>query len=182
MEDILASIRKILADETVEEQNDNSIESNSADLPSVSVPAIDSTEKDKLANNSNDDVFNLSSTEEVSKDSQSDSNMAEAAEVDKHSINKTILDSPVSEEIIPPTEPLVGSSVATASACTLTYLAQMVAEEKKASLGNAGITIEEIVKEVIRPIIKEWLNQNLYEIVEKLVRKEIEKVIEKVEI
>ncbi len=160
MEDILASIRKILADETMEEQNqENNLEPEATEN-NVSAPEEMAVVADTVP--ADDDVFDLSETEMLQ---------------------------PAIEPVIEPVatvEPvktdLIDNPVAKASACTLTYLAQKIAEDKKSSIGNAGLTIEDIFIESIKPIIKEWLNQNLYDIVERLVRQEIEKVVDKVQV
>lgn len=43
-------------------------------------------------------------------------------------------------------------------------------------LGNKENTLEGVVKELLRPMLKEWLDENLPRMVLKLVRKEIEKI------
>lgn len=43
-------------------------------------------------------------------------------------------------------------------------------------LGNAGLTIETMVREMLRPILKEWLDENLPSVVERMVEKEIARV------
>lgn len=43
-------------------------------------------------------------------------------------------------------------------------------------LGNKENTLEGVVKELLRPMLKEWLDENLPRIVLKMVRKEIEKI------
>ena len=44
------------------------------------------------------------------------------------------------------------------------------------ALGNAGLTIETMVREMLRPILKEWLDENLPSVVERMVEKEISRV------
>ncbi|MBV8061326.1 MAG: DUF2497 domain-containing protein [Alphaproteobacteria bacterium] len=43
-------------------------------------------------------------------------------------------------------------------------------------LGNGARTLEDMVIELMRPLLKEWLDQNLPAIVDRLVQKEIERI------
>lgn len=43
-------------------------------------------------------------------------------------------------------------------------------------LGNGARTLEDMVVELMRPLLKEWLDQNLPTIVDRLVQKEIERI------
>lgn len=48
-------------------------------------------------------------------------------------------------------------------------------------LGNGGMTLEEIVRSELRPILKDWLDENLPLLVERLVQKEIKRITRQVE-
>ena len=43
-------------------------------------------------------------------------------------------------------------------------------------LGNAGATIESLMRDMLRPMLKEWLDENLPAVVERMVEKEIARV------
>jgi cell pole-organizing protein PopZ len=43
-------------------------------------------------------------------------------------------------------------------------------------LGNGAVTLEEIVREELRPLLKAWLDQNLPAMVERLVQREIRRI------
>jgi len=43
-------------------------------------------------------------------------------------------------------------------------------------LGNAGATIESLMRDMLRPMLKEWLDENLPSVVERLVEKEIARI------
>lgn len=45
------------------------------------------------------------------------------------------------------------------------------------NVGFTGRTLEDLTKEILRPLIKEWLNANLPGLIERLVRAEIEKMV-----
>ena len=42
-----------------------------------------------------------------------------------------------------------------------------------------GRTVEELVQELLRPLLREWLDNNLPELVDELVKKEIERMVER---
>ena len=60
-----------------------------------------------------------------------------------------------------------------AAAAAIGGLMSAVAEEAK----PAGKTVEEIVRELLGPMLKTWLDENLPTLVERLVREEIERVV-----
>jgi cell pole-organizing protein PopZ len=79
-------------------------------------------------------------------------------------------------------QPLVGSSVAGAATSAFDRLNQVVEERKAApaaspapsiALGAGGKTIEDLVKELLRPMLKEWIDRSLPPMVEQLVEREI---------
>lgn len=43
-------------------------------------------------------------------------------------------------------------------------------------LGNGAITLEELVREMLRPMLQEWLDEHLPSVVERLVREEVERI------
>lgn len=73
-------------------------------------------------------------------------------------------------------EGLVSPQVAAASGASIAQLAQAVAHERAVSLGNHGLTLEELVREICTPILKHWLDSNLPYIVERIVKQEIERI------
>ncbi len=75
---------------------------------------------------------------------------------------------------------LVSTAAAAASTAHFAELAKAVDREPEAkaniSLGGGG-TLEDLVKEMIRPMLKDWLDQNLPPLVDHLVRKEIQRMV-----
>ena len=43
-------------------------------------------------------------------------------------------------------------------------------------LGNAGATIESLMRDMLRPMLKEWLDENLPSVVERMVEREISRI------
>ena len=82
-------------------------------------------------------------------------------------------------------QPLAASSVAGAATSAFDRLNQVVEERKAApaaaapiampamAVGAGGKTIEDLVKEMLRPMLKEWIDRSLPPMVEQLVEREI---------
>jgi uncharacterized protein len=79
------------------------------------------------------------------------------------------------------TEGLVADQVEQVSGVHIAQLAQAVAQERALTLGNQGITIEQLVREICTPILKQWLDHNLPYMVERVVRQEIERIVSRSE-
>lgn len=78
----------------------------------------------------------------------------------------------------PPYMPaLVAPAAAAAAAVSVSALMRTLASERSTAVHRGGPTIEDLVREEIRPILKEWLDAHLPPLVERLVRAEIERVV-----
>ena len=85
---------------------------------------------------------------------------------------------PEAREAMPePPQTLVAPEAAEAAASALGSLVRTLAAERHLAVRSHGPTIEDIVREEIRPLLKAWLDANLPPIVERLVRTEIERVV-----
>jgi hypothetical protein len=82
----------------------------------------------------------------------------------------------------PPVQPqefgrrLISDTTAAASLAALSELVSRTHREpdiESLPLGNANRTLEDITRELLRPILKSWLDDNLPELVERIVREEI---------
>jgi len=81
---------------------------------------------------------------------------------------------------------LASEPVVSAAATSLSSLASTVEIERLAHapltatpLGNGARTLEDMVIELMRPLLKSWLDQNLPATVDRLVQKEIERISRK---
>ena len=87
---------------------------------------------------------------------------------------------PVAE---PPPSPVVGDrlvSIATAAAsvAALSQLADLGQKGQVGTtpLGDAGRTLESLVRELLKPMLRDWMDANLAPLVERLVREEIQRM------
>ena len=72
---------------------------------------------------------------------------------------------------------LVAPEAAAAAASSVGNLVRTLTAERTMQVRSGGPTIEDIVREELRPLLKAWLDANLPPLVERLVRAEIERVV-----
>ncbi len=72
---------------------------------------------------------------------------------------------------------LVAPEAAAAAATAVGTLLRTLASERNTQVHRGGPTIEDLVREEIRPLLKQWLDTHLAPMVERLVRTEIERVV-----
>ncbi|MCU0889871.1 MAG: DUF2497 domain-containing protein [Rubritepida sp.] len=73
---------------------------------------------------------------------------------------------------------LVAPAAAAAAAAAFGELSRAVAMDRGAGIARSGgLTIEDVVREELRPLLKAWLDAHLPPLVERLVRAEIERVM-----
>ncbi len=197
MEDILASIRRILSEDEVEEAPAKPAAAV-APAPSPAAPPAENAPEPE-----DEDVLELDESMVMVETSPSVAAAAEgASELDggSHFAAEADFDAmlepePTKEvrpmfapapmqaepELDPEPEGLLAPSVAEASTAALSELARAVARERGVGLGTRGITLEDMVRDIMRPILKDWLDQNLPFMVERIVRKEIERMVNRAE-
>jgi cell pole-organizing protein PopZ len=175
MDDILASIRKIISDDEARAQVNNQRTAPDAGRPAGAQPSEARTEQKPRA--SHDDVLLLTDlVEDPQPDGEGASPMplpridpARAAEMPQPSVDH------------PADSSLVGSGVAGVAASAFARLNQAVqdsvpppsAQDPGPFVGGNGKTVEDLVKEMLRPMLKDWLDRNLPPIVERYVEREI---------
>lgn len=72
---------------------------------------------------------------------------------------------------------LVAPAAAAAAATSVDALMRTLAAERSAAVSRGLVTIEDLVREEIRPLLKAWLDNHLPPLVERLVQAEIERVV-----
>ena len=200
MDDILASIRKIISDDEARAQVGGaappaapSDEQNGSSATVTQIPLSPEARLAALAKR--EDVLLLTDLVEEPKTSPRASRPAPApaapivtpvptpSEPDPPSRTD-----PVSVAAMPqPNEPsssvdqsLVGASVAGAASSAFDRLSQAVQESvpppaaaDPGPIMGGGKTLEDVVKEMLKPMLKEWLDRNLPPMVERFVEREI---------
>jgi uncharacterized protein len=75
------------------------------------------------------------------------------------------------------TQGLIAPEAAAAAVASVGALVRTLTAERSMQVHTGGPTIEDIVREELRPLLKQWLDTNLPPLVERLVRTEIERVV-----
>jgi cell pole-organizing protein PopZ len=178
MDDILASIRKIISDDEARAQVSNQQHAaQPSGRPAVTPPRIGPEGQPKLHGAGRDDVLLLTDLIEEPKSAVVPPPIplpridpVRAAEMPQPSIEPARSADPS----------LVGGGAAGSAASAFARLNQAVQASvpppAAANPGPAlasGKTVEELVKETLRPMLKEWLDQNLPQLVERYVEREI---------
>jgi len=173
MDDILASIRKIISDDEARAQ----ISGQKVGAP-PHPPGISPSPRQAP---SHDDVLLLTDLVEEPKRQETSS----GAQPSPPRLDPAkVADMPQPPVEDPSDGSLVGSGVAGVATTAFARLNQAVqdsvpppaAPEPGPALGDGGKTIEDLVKEMLRPMLKEWLDKNLPPMVERYVEREISRL------
>ena len=173
MDDILASIRKIISDDEARAQVNSQQAAHQPGRPAAASPPDAPTGRD--------DVLML--TDLIEDDLVKDSPPG----ADEPSIPLPRIDPVHAAEMPQPSvEPraeqsLVGPAVVGAATSAFARLNQAVqdsvpppaAPDPGPAMSGNGKTVEDLVKEMLRPMLKEWLDRNLPPMVERYVEREI---------
>jgi cell pole-organizing protein PopZ len=170
MEEILASIRRIIA-----EDGDTTAEpAAAAAAPAEAAPAL-APEPAAPA----DDILEL--TDVVEPDGSVVSLNAAPAKAEPAP--------PPLREVAPPSEPagegIVSAATAAASVAAFSQITSLSSRSepraRNLGVGAGDLTLETLVREELRPILKDWLDQYLPDIIERLVQEEITRLVRDVQ-
>jgi hypothetical protein len=78
-------------------------------------------------------------------------------------------------------EPVLSPPTSAASSDALAQLAKAILDRRDVAIGSRSITLEGMVREMLRPMLKEWLDRNLPYLIERLVKKEIDLMMNRAE-
>lgn len=174
MEDILASIRNILADEEDKAKDvaEKQPESSAADGKKAGV--VDLT-ADMIVNETQKAKAAMVETPEEAIDDD----FTPEPVIPRQSMKEETLNDLIQEKQQPSDDDvLMSRPTIEAAAHSLSGLRDFAAEQK-GDLGNGTLTIEAIVRESVKPYLKEWLDAHLPEIVERIVKKEVAYIMDR---
>jgi cell pole-organizing protein PopZ len=158
MEEILASIRRIIAEDG---------EQPAAAAPATAAPAAQPAAK-------GDEILELT---EVVQDEHPAPNPPAAAEPPQPAPEAP----PMAEAV----DRLVSDAAAAASIAALSQIHELGPQnEKRMSdipLGEGQRTIEDMERDMLRPLLKEWLDSNLPHLVERVVQEEVSRLVRDVQ-
>ena len=212
MEEILSSIRRIIADEEAEDDHSEDDELGAAEAESEAL----NEDADALARAAEDedpdDVLELTrvvrdSGEVVDLKAEGSGGARLAAELSEAAAGEPgddqvelatldeasdpIPSEPFKQEDQPAVETksatirpeLVSATAATAASGAFARLTEAFQHTPDEFVADgAGRTVEQFVEDMVRPLLKQWLDENLPPIVERLVQKEIQKIARRAEL
>jgi len=76
---------------------------------------------------------------------------------------------------------LVSQRASEDSTDVLSQLARAILDRRDIAVATRDITLESMVREMLRPLLREWLDRNLPYLIERLVRKEIDLMVNRAE-
>ena len=190
IEEILASIRKIISDEPAPDEAESAMAAADPDLPPPPSAELPMAEPE--------DILDLSAFEEPPvapfsqpmvesslpggansdfdlglEDSHNDSSMS--SEIDIDSIMAASALAPAAASPINSGDGLVSAPIADVTTAAFARLNQAAdaGQTVPTQLWVGSRTIEQVVEDLMRPMLKTWLDQNLPRLVERLVEKEL---------
>ena len=189
MDDILASIRRIISDDEARAQVNSQQSHPTTGRPGVTPPAGPAPgqrAEPPLQSSGRDDVLLLT---DLIEDPKADGGAVpspiplpridpvRAGEMPQPSIEP--LAKPASQSAT--NSPLFGGDAASSATAAFARLNQAVqdsvpppaAHDPGPVVGSNGKTVEDLVKEMLRPMLKDWLDRNLPQMVERYVEREI---------
>ena len=187
MEDILASIRRILS-----ENDEAKIAAVEAELHPEGLSSNEVTEEGAEAGSSEGNDPGVQESLDAETDSVSKTTMEGGADSEKDGT----LTSPESHTSIPPvmeaildlTPEMIASEIiseptAQTSTDVLSQLASAILDRRDMAVdaSSQDMTLEGIVREMLKPILREWLDRNLPYLIERLVKREIDLMVNRAE-
>lgn len=161
MEEILSSIRRIIAEDEPGATRDAAAEQ-----------AADDSLDDE------DDVLEL--TEVVDEPARAQPVAAVPARADAPPPVPPVPEAPAMAA--QSADPLISPVTANASTNAFARLAKAATPEDKRPVVTAGITVDQLVIDLLTPMLRDWLDQNLPGIVERVVEQEVKKLARRAEL
>ena len=183
MEEILASIRRIISDDDKEmeaaaQENEEATEGEEelAGEEMVAMPEPEPVAAE-VDDDDDDDILDLTDMEAPDPEPLFEEQAYKEPEPEA-------IAPPVSPSPAPPPAPtpapanLVSPPQAGEASGSFERLTEKLNEDySELPIGNGAVTLEGLTRELVRPMLKEWLDQHLPMTVERLVREEIERLV-----
>ena len=195
MEEILASIRRIISEDDAPAETAAAPEASPEPAPEpepveASPAMMDETPSMEERAQSEEDVLELTDRYQApDAEHMGDLDIAPVEAAPEPEPFPTVSESVFEPEIEPATpehpsyptpiaDSLVGDTAASSAASAFAGLAASLRQPEPAAgfSGGTGPTIDDLARQLLRPMLKEWLDANLPAIVEAQVSKEVERI------
>lgn len=209
MEDILASIRRILSEDEEEGEGDAAKEAAPEPSPESKPEPAGETEPEPAGESEPEPEPEPEEEMDMAAAmAEQEENPAPAPEAAKEPEPEEVMDltadmiepepappEPVQEpapEPAPAPPPLrapaslggpdiISKPTAQAATDVLTELARAMLDQRDLAVGDRGVTLEDMIRSMLRPLLREWLDRNLPYLIERLVKKEIDHMVNRAE-
>lgn len=190
MEEILASIRRIISEDDAPAETATAAAEPAAEPEAEAAPSpalMDETPSMQEPEGEEDVLELTEAWEPPAAESIGDLDVSPAAEEPEPFPTAPVSESVFAEPVATQSpdhpaatntyDPLVGDSAAASAASAFAGLASTLKKPEPADIEfPSGPTIDEMVRGLLRPMLKDWLDANLPAIVEAQVRKEVERI------
>jgi hypothetical protein len=181
MEEILASIRRIISDDDDQSKTEETQVDPDPAEPDEPIeeqeleqaPSSTDVAEPEVDDDDDDEVLDLT-----------DMDVADPEPLFEQQAYQAPVPQVAAPEPPPPPAPqhdrdkLVSTPQASETIDEFTKLGNKLYEDvRELPIGNGAVTLEELTRELVRPMLKEWLDQHLPITVERLVREEIERLV-----
>ena len=181
MEEILASIRRILT----EEESERATAPPPAEEPDDDILVLDSAAMVPSASSEqgNSPFSSESTLDSQGVGGQTPDGGAQYIPVSVVQPNQSLStlnekENYMDDQVESP-QGLVGDKLASEIANSVGSLVRSVSAERSVQIGRPGVTIEDLVREEVKPVLKAWLDSHLPSLVERVVRAEIGRVVDR---
>ena len=176
MEDILASIRRILAEDGGAASQDAG--TGDAVAGDTDVAALLSPEAEMEPPASEELVMD-GADDALVADRDAEPSIKRSAEPTAAAAEEDVF--LLSPEMRAARRTLVSQQAAENSTDVLSQLARAILDRRDIAVATRDVTLESMVREMLRPLLREWLDRNLPYLIERLVKKEIDLMINRAE-
>jgi cell pole-organizing protein PopZ len=178
MEEILSSIRRIIADDEEDGAPGKKAPADARPEPKKA-PAEQETE--------DDDVLDL--TQVVARGTDAAEPKVEEEPVDEVELEEDVEPEPAikpdraaAERSMSDEDTLVSAAAASASTGAFAKLTKVASSSGPAPVIGGDKTVEAFLVELLRPMLKEWLDANLESVVQRVVEQEVKKLARRAEL
>ena len=177
MEDILASIRRILAEDGGAASQDAG--TGDAVAGDTDVTAALSPEAETEPERASEELVMDGADDPLVADRDAEPSMRRPARPTAAAAEEDVL--LLSPEMRAAGRTLVSQQAAENSTDVLSQLARAILDRRDIAVATRDVTLESMVREMLRPLLREWLDRNLPYLIERLVKKEIDLMINRAE-
>lgn len=181
MEEILSSIRRIIAEEDAQQPAAASAPTASAAPPPTAAASDGDQAEDVL------ELTEIADETPAAPPGPPEIELADAAlPAEPVSVPAPTPPTVKEDPVLATTESkpeLVSEMAASATTAAMARLARAaLPEEPSAATPSSGKSVEQLVADMLRPMLKDWLDQNLPAIVERIVEQEVKKLARRAEL